>query len=213
MSPLSLPRAAGVLALATPALMWANFLTFAPLRHGYNLLAQPFSQLAAVGTPNALFFDFGFFLLPGALTTAIGLTLLFSLRGSIAWRAGTLLIVFSGVFLFATGVVPMSAHSAFQTGLHSTLSQICFALASFTPLGLFIVSRAHTHLSPPRKLWLVIGLVSFAIEILGFTLLPALHIPYGYFQRSLTLTLTFFFLTTGLWLLRTRFTHQSPSSA
>jgi hypothetical membrane protein len=193
--------------LAAPLLMWTNFFTFATLRHGYNLLTQPFSQLAAVGTPNATLFDFGFFLIPGALTIGIGISLLLTLRGSMAWRAGTLLIVASGVFLFATGVVPMNYHSAAQSGLHSALSQVCFALASFTPLGLFLVSRGHAHLSPPRQLWLITGLASFLIEILGFTLLPALHVPYGYFQRSLTLTLTFFFISTGLWLLRTRFTH------
>jgi hypothetical membrane protein len=204
---LSWLRVSGVLSLAAPILMWSNFLAFAPLRHGYNLLTQPFSQLAAVGTPNAALFDLGFFLIPGALTIGIGVSLLLTLRGSRAWRAGTLLIVASGVFLFATGIFPMDYHSPAESSLHSALSQICFALASFTPLGLFLVSRSHDHLSPPRRAWLCTGLASFAIEILGFTLLPALHVPYGYFQRSLTLTLTFFFVTTGLWLLRTRFSH------
>jgi hypothetical membrane protein len=198
-------RGAGLAALAAPILMWSDFLGMGLSRHGYNLLTRPFSDLATRGTQNATLFDLGFFLIPGLLTIVLGLGMGLSIRGGQAWRAGAAMIVGTGVFLFATGIFQQDPTSFVAGVLHGTMAQICFALASVAPLILFAGSGDHAHLAPPRRLWMAAGVASFAIEGLAIALRPV-HISYpdGLFQRPFTLVLTIWFLSTGVWLLRSR---------
>jgi hypothetical membrane protein len=197
-------RAAGMSALVTPLLMWSDFLSMASLRHGYNLLTRPFSDLATRGTPHADIFTVGFFLLPGLLTIVLGVGLYLAVRGGLAWRAGSVLVVFTGVFMLAVGAFPQDPHSYVAGVLHGTMAQICFGIAAVAPLVLFAGSRDHLHLSPPRRLWLMAGIAALAIEAFGVLVKPLEHYPDGVFQRPFTLVLTFWFVTTGLWLLKGR---------
>ncbi len=197
-------RLAGFAALAAPVLMWSEFLRIGTSRQGYNLLTRPFSDLATRGTPNSSFFDVGFFLLPGILTIVLGIGLYFTIRGGHAWRTGAVLIVAAGVFLFATGVFQQDPRSFVAGVLHGTMAQITFAIASVAPLILFIGSRDHLHVGPPRKVWLAAGIASFAIEGVAIALHPILAYPDGLFQRPFTLVLTAWFVATGVWLLRAR---------
>jgi hypothetical membrane protein len=196
-------RAGGFAALAAPTLMWTEFLTHGISRPGYNLLTRPFSDLATFGTPNAVQFDVGFFLVPGVLTVMVGLGLWFATHeAGPAWRIGSTLIVAAGVFLFATGIFRQEPGSFAANILHGTMSQICFAIASVAPLVLFIGSTTHTHLGPPRRLWLLAGLAAVAIEGLAVALRPVTEYPDGVFQRPFTIVLTVWFVATGVWLLR-----------
>jgi hypothetical membrane protein len=197
-------RAAGFAALVAPVLMWSEFLAMGLSRHGYNLLTRPFSDLATRGTPHATLFDMGFFLVPGLLTVVLGIGLWFTIRGGQAWRAGAVLVVASGLFLLAAGAFPQDPASFVEGVLHGTMAQICFAIASVAPLVLFLGSRDHAHLSPPRRLWLAAGIASFAIEGLAIALHPFLAYPDGFFQRPFTLVLTVWFVATGAWLLKGR---------
>jgi hypothetical membrane protein len=197
-------RAAGIAALAAPILMWSEFLSMGLSRHGYNLLTRPFSDLATRGTQNATIFDLGFFLVPGVLSIILGLGMALSIRGGQAWRAGAALVVGAGVFQFATGIFQQDPTSFVAGALHGTMAQICFALASVAPLVLFLGSRDHAHLSPPRRIWMMAGIASFAIEGIALAIHPLVHYPDGLFQRPFTLVLTIFFVTTGAWLLRAR---------
>lgn len=198
-------RAGGFAALAAPALMWTEFLTHGISRQGYNLLTRPFSDLATFGTPNALQFDIGFFLVPGVLTVIVGLGLWFATQEAApVWRIGSTLIIAAGVFLFATGVFRQEPGSFAANLLHGTMAQTCFAIASIAPLVLFIGSTAHTQLGPPRRLWLLAGLAAVAIEGLGVALRPVAAYPDGLFQRPFTIVLTVWFVSTGVWLLRVR---------
>lgn len=197
-------RAAGLAALTAPMVMWTLFLTMGLSRSGYNLLTRPFSDLATRGTPNAVAFDLGFFLVPGVLTVVLGVGLWVAVRGGKAWRAGALLVVGAGIFLIATGLFPQDPASDTERMLHGTMSQICFALASVSPLALFAGSRSHIRSSATRQLWLAAGIASFAIEALALALRPVLHYPDGLFQRPFTLALTVWFVTTGAWLLSGR---------
>ena len=197
-------RAAGLAALSAPVLMWSLFLTMGLSRSGYNLLTRPFSDLATRGTPHSLAFDLGFFLVPGVLTVVLGVGLWVAIRGGKAWRAGALLVVGAGLFLIATGLFPQDPTSATERMLHGTMSQICFALASVSPLALFAGSRSHIRSSATRQLWLAAGIASFAIEAMAIALRPVLHYPDGLFQRPFTLVLTVWFVTTGAWLLSDR---------
>lgn len=196
--------AAGFAALAAPVLMWSEFLTMGLTRHGYNLLTRPFSDLATRGTQNATIFDLGFFLVPGVLAIVLGLGMAFSIRGGQAWRAGAALVVGAGAFQIATGIFQQDPTSFVAGALHGTMAQICFALASVAPLVLFFGSRDHAHLSPPRRIWMTAGIASFAIEAFALAIHPLVHYPDGLFQRPFTLVLTAFFVTTGVWLLRSR---------
>jgi hypothetical protein len=72
------------------------------------------------------------------------------------------------------------------------------------PLVLFFGSRDHVHFAPPRRIWLLGGIASFAIEGLALAMRPVHSYPDGLFQRPFTLVLTVFFVTTGAWLLRGR---------
>jgi len=198
---LSWPRAAGVAALAAPALMWSEFLTMANLRRGYNLLTRPFSDLATRGTPHADLFTAGFFLVPGVLTVLLGLGLWFAWRGHPAWRVGAAMVSVAGVFLFATGVFPQVPGSASAAFLHGLMSQTCFAIASAAPLLLFVGSRDHP-VPPPRRLWLAAGVTALALEAAAWAARPLVHYPDGLFQRPFTFVLTAWFLATGAWLLR-----------
>ena len=197
-------RVAGLAALVAPILMWSEFLGMGLSRHGYNLLTRPFSDLATRGTQNATLFDLGFFLIPGILTVVLGLGMGLSIRGGQAWRAGAAMIVGSGVFLFATGIFQQDPTSFVAGILHGTMAQICFALASVAPLVLFAGSADHAHLAPPRRLWMLAGVASFAIEGLAIALRPVMHYPDGFFQRPFTLVLTLWFVSTGIWLVRSR---------
>lgn len=173
-------------------------------RHGYNLLTRPFSDLATRGTQNATVFDLGFFLVPGVLGIILGLGMAFSIRGGQAWRAGAALVVGAGAFQFAAGIFQQDPTSFVAAALHGTMAQICFGLASVAPLVLFFGSRDHAHLSPPRRIWMMAGIASFAIEGFALAIRPLVHYPDGLFQRPFTLVLTIFFVTTGIWLLRSR---------
>jgi hypothetical protein len=196
-------RAGGLAALAAPTLMWTEFLGNGITRHGYNLLTRPFSDLATLGTPNAAEFDVGFFLVPGLLTVVVGFGLWFATQeGRLAWRIGSVLIVAAGVFLFATGLFRQVPGSFVASLLHGTMSQTCFAIASVAPLVLFLGSTAHTHLGPPRRLWLMAGLAAVAIEGVAVALRPVTTYPDGLFQRPFTIVLTVWFVATGVWLLR-----------
>ena len=200
--PLDWRRAAGLAALAAPLLMWSEFLTMGISRPGYNLLTRPFSDLATRGTPNADLFALGFFFVPGLLTIVLGVGLWFAIRGGQAWRAGALLVVFTGVFMVAVGSFPQDPTSFVAGLLHGTMAQTCFAIASVAPLVLVAGSASHTHLAPPRRLWLAAGIAAIAIEILAIALRPVMSYPDGLFQRPFTLVLTIWFITTGAWLLR-----------
>jgi hypothetical membrane protein len=203
--PLTWRRAAGLAAIAAPILMWSEFLGVGLSRHGYNLLTRPFSDLATRGTQNATLFDLGFFLVPGVLTVILGLGMALSIRGGKTWRTGATLVVATGVFLIATGIFQQDPRSAFvEQVLHGTMAQICFALASVAPLVLFFGSGNHGHLSPPRRLWMMAGIASFAIEGIAIALRPVIAYPDGVFQRPFTLVLTLFFVATGAWLLTGR---------
>jgi hypothetical membrane protein len=195
-------RAAGWAALAAPVMMWAEFLTMGTLRHGYNLVTRPFSDLATRGSSNATAFDLGFFLIPGLLTIVLGIGLYFSIRAGHAWRIGAALIVAAGVFLFATGVFQQDPGSLIAGILHGTMAQICFGIASVAPLVLFAGSGNHGHVGPPRRVWLAAGIAAFVIEGVGIALHPILHYPDGLFQRPFTVVLTIWFVATGFWLLR-----------
>jgi hypothetical membrane protein len=201
-------RAGGFAALAAPALMWSEFLTFGTSRSGYNLLTRPFSDLATRGTPNSTAFDLGFFIVPGVLTVVVGLGLWFASREGHAWRVGSLLIMAAGVFLFATGVFQQDPRSYVAGLLHGTMSQTCFAIASVAPLVLFVGSTRHTHLGAPRRLWLLAGLAAIAIEGVGIAVRPVTTYPDGLFQRPFSLVLTVWFVATGIWLLRARLPNQ-----
>jgi hypothetical membrane protein len=201
-------RAGGFAALAAPALMWSEFLTFGTSRSGYNLLTRPFSDLATRGTPNSTAFDLGFFIVPGVLTVVVGLGLWFASREGHAWRVGSLLIMAAGVFLFATGVFQQDPRSYVAGLLHGTMSQTCFAIASVAPLVLFVGSTRHTHLGAPRRLWLLAGLAAIAIEGVGVAIRPLAAYPDGLFQRPFSLVLTVWFVATGIWLLRARQANQ-----
>lgn len=202
--PLDWRRAAGLSAFVTPLLMWSDFLSMATLRHGYNLLTRPFSDLATRGTPHADIFTLGFFFLPGLLTIVLGVGLYLAVKGGQAWRTGAVLVVFTGIFMLAVGAFPQDPHSYLAGVLHGTMAQICFGLAAVAPLFLFLGSRGHVHFAPPRRLWLVAGASALAIEAFGLFVKPLAHYPDGVFQRPFTLVLTFWFVTTGYWLLRGR---------
>lgn len=197
-------RVAGLAAVAAPVLMWGEFLTVGLTRQGYNLLTRPFSDLATMGTQNSTFFDVGFFLIPGALTILVGVGLLSEAGLGQVWRAGALLVVGSGAFLLLTGVFRQDPSSTYAGYLHGTVSQICFALASFAPIVLFVGSGGLAEAAPPRRIWLGAALAALALELFGVVVRPALHFPYGTFQRPFTLAMTVFFVTTGAWLLRGR---------
>jgi hypothetical membrane protein len=197
-------RAAGLSALVTPLLMWSDFLSMASIRHGYNLLTRPFSDLATRGTPHADIFALGFFFLPGLLTIVLGVGLYLGIRGGQMWRAGAVLVVFTGIFMMAVGAFPQDPHSYVAGILHGTMAQICFGMAAVAPLLLFAGSRNHLHISPPRLLWLMAGIGALAIEAFGLFVKPLMHYPDGVFQRPFTLVLTIWFITTGAWLLRGR---------
>jgi len=173
-------------------------------RSGYNLLTRPFSDLATTGTANAALFSAGFFFVPGLLTVVLGIGLFMTVRGTWLWRLGAAMVVIAGVFLLGTGAFPQDPHSPMAGVLHGTVSQVCFAIASMAPLVLFSGSRSGTHGPLPRRLWLGLGIAALAIEGFGLLVRPAMHIPYGLFQRPFTLVLTAFFVTTGFWLLRDR---------
>lgn len=202
--------AAGLAALAAPILMWTEFLTMGLTRHGYNLLTRPFSDLATRGSQNATVFDLGFFLVPGVLAIVLGLGMLLSFRGGRAWRIGAALVIGAGIFQIATGIFQQDPTSVTAGVLHGTMAQICFGLASVAPLVLFAGSKDHAHLSPPRRIWMAAGIASFAIEAFAIAIHPLVHYPDGLFQRPFTLVLTVFFVTTGVWLLRTHRLELQP---
>lgn len=197
-------RIAGVSALIAPALMWADFLAMGLTRPGYNMLTRAFSDLATRGTQNSTPFDIGFFLVPGILTVVIGIGL-YKLEGlGQVWKMGSLLVAGAGAFLVLTGVFQQDPSSVSAGILHGTMSQVCFALASVAPVMLFAGSAEMAGAAPPRRLWLGAAVAAVALELFGILVRPALHFPYGFFQRPFTLALTVFFVTTGAWLLRGR---------
>ena len=185
--------------------MWTEFVTHGFSRAGYNVLSRPFSDLATIGTPNAVQFDVGFFLVPGILTVIVGVGLWFATHeAGPLWRIGSTMIIAAGVFLFATGIFRQVPGSQLANLLHGTMAQTCFAIASVAPLVLFVGSTTRTHLGAPRRLWLLAGLAAIAIEGVGVAMRPLTAYPDGFFQRPFTIVLTVWFIATGVWLLRVR---------
>lgn len=184
--------------------MWSGFFAAATSRQGYGLLTRPFSDLATRGTPNASLFDLGFFIIPGLLTVLVGIGLWLAGNPGPVWRAGAVLIVAAGLFLFATGAFQQDPSSPAATILHRTVSQICFAIASIAPVVLFTGSLRDARLDPPRRVWLMTGVAAAVMECVAVALRPVLNYPDGLFQRPFAVALTVWFVATGAWLLRVR---------
>jgi hypothetical membrane protein len=201
-NPAHWPRLAGFAALSAPVLMWSEFLTMGTLRHGYNLVTGAASDLATRGTPNAAIFSAGFFFVPGILTVLVGAGLWFAHRNSRAWRVGAVLVGMAGVFLVLTGVFPQDPHSPLSGFLHGLVSQTCFVIATASMVTLAVGAPRQAPLSPPRRLWLGVAAAVVLIEAFNLVLRAPLGLPNGLFQRPFTLTLTAWFVVTGIWLLR-----------
>lgn len=202
LNPADWPRLAGFAALSAPVLMWSEFLTMGTLRHGYNLVTGAASDLATRGTPNAAAFSAGFFFLPGLLTVLVGTGLWFAHRDSRVWRLGALLAGLAGVFLMLTGVFPQDPHSPLSGFLHGVVSQTCFLIATASMVALALGAPRQAPTGPPRRLWLGVAAAVVLIEAFNVLLRAPLGLPYGLFQRPFTLTLTAWFIVTGIWLLR-----------
>jgi len=112
--PLDWRRTAGWAAVVAPLLMWSEFLSMGTLRHGYNLLTRPYSDLGTRGTPHADIFALGFFFLPGLLTIVVGVGLWFAIKTSRAWSSGALLVVATGAFQVAVGIFPQDPGSVVE---------------------------------------------------------------------------------------------------
>lgn len=184
--------------------MWADFLSMGSLRHGYNLITGAASDLATRGTPNAGLFTVGFFYLPGLLTLVVAAGLWFAHRESRVWRGGAILVGLAGVLLTLTGVFPQDPHSPLSGLLHGVVSQACFAIAAASMVALALGAPRGALVRPPTRLWIGIAAAAVLIEAFNVLLRAPLGIPYGLFQRPFTLTLTAWFLGTGVWLLRAR---------
>lgn len=197
------PRVAGFAALAAPALMWSEFLTMGALRQGYNLVTSAASDLATRGTPNAAIFSLGFFFLPGLLTVVVGAGLWFTHRESRAWRLGAVLVAVAGLFLMLTGAFPQDPHSHLAGVMHGVMSQTCFAAVTASMVALAAGAPRRARVSPPRRLWLAVAAAVILIEGFNVFLRQPLGVPNGLFQRPFTITLSAWFVVTGLWLLRT----------
>jgi hypothetical membrane protein len=196
------PRLAGFAALAAPALMWSEFLAMGSLRHGYNLVTGAASDLATRGTPNAALFSAGFFFLPGLLTVLIGAGLWFAHVESRTWRVGAVLVGIAGVFLVLTGAFPQDPASPLAGQLHGLVSQTCFVIATASMVALAVGAPRQARVSPPRRLWLAVAVAVVLVEAFNILLRAPLGLPNGLFQRPFTISLTAWFVVTGVWLLR-----------
>src|SRR5579864_7734844 len=101
----------GAAGMATPIVMWTAFLVAAFLRPGYDLIRDPSSELGQLGSPGAAIFNVAFFLVPGVLTLCLGAALATFPGGRWARLAGSLMISFSGLSMFASGLIPMAPNS------------------------------------------------------------------------------------------------------
>ena len=193
---------AGFAALAAPVLMWSEFLTMGALRHGYNLVTGAASDLAARGTSNAAVFSAGFFCLPGLLTVLVAGGLWVAHRESRMWRLGAVMVGVAGIFLVLTGAFPLDPHSQAADFLHGLVSQTCFVIVTGSMVALWAGAPRETRVSPPRRIWLAVAAAVVVIEAFNVLLRAPLALPNGLFQRPFTITLTAWFVATGIWLLR-----------
>jgi len=193
--------------------MWSEFLTMGTLRHGYNLVTGAASDLATRGTPDAAVFSAGFFFVPGLLTVLVGAGLWFAHRDSRVWSLGAALVGIAGVFLVLTGVFPQDPHSPFSGFMHGLVSQTCFAIATGSMVALALGAPDRPRASPPRRLWLSVAAAVVLIEAFNVLLRAPLGLPQGLFQRPFTLTLTAWFVVTGVWLLRAHQRQALPVAA
>jgi hypothetical membrane protein len=193
---------AGFAALAAPALMWSEFLTMGTLRRGYNLITGPASDLATRGTPNAAIFSAGFFFIPGLLTMLVGAGLWLAHGEGRTWRLGAVLVGFAGGFLVLTGAFPQDPGSQVAGLLHGIMSQTCFAIVTASMVALTAGAPRGARMGPPRRVWLAVAAAVVLIEAFNVLLREPLGVPNGFFQRPFTLTLTAWFVVTGVWLLR-----------
>ena len=193
---------AGFAALAAPVLMWTEFLAMGSRRHGYNLVTGAASDLATRGTPNAALFSAGFFFLPGLLTVLVGAGLWYAHTESRTWRAGAVLVGIAGVFLILTGAFPQDPASPLAGLLHGLASQTCFVIATASMVALAVGAPRRARMSPPRRLWLAVALAVVLVEAFNILLRVPLGLPNGLFQRPFTISLTVWFIVTGIWLVR-----------
>ena len=194
-------RLAGVLAVAVPAVMWAEFLGMGLSRPGYDMLTDQASQLGAWGTPNAGLFTVGFFYAGGLLTALLGIGLqLCGIRGWL-WRGGAAMITVAGLLLVLGGYFPTAGESPQATQAHIWLTQTCFVLASVAPFLLLAGARQRLPLWV-RRIWLSSSIGALVIECIAVMLRSQIHFPEGLFQRPFLAALTIWFVATGTWLLR-----------
>ena len=204
-------RIGGGAALAAPALMWGDFLTMGTLRHGYNLLLGAASNLATRGTPNSDLYTVGFFFIPGLLTLVVAAGLWSAVKESRTWRLGVGLVVVAALFLILTGYFRQDPSSPGENSLHGLVSQICFGGATLAMVALALGAPSGRRPLPPRRLWLGVAAAVMLIEGFNLFLRGPLGISYGLFQRPFTLTLSVWFVITGIWLLREREPGSQPA--
>jgi hypothetical membrane protein len=203
----SLSRRIGVVggfaAVVAPVLMWLEFIGAGTSTPGYNLLTRAASDLGERGAATAAAYVPGFFYVPGALAVLVGLGLLATWKGGIAWRVGALLVVTEGVFLMLAGAFAEDPHSIAATSVHQGLAGVCFVAGALAPLALVFARPKTSGPRPPIRLWLLTGGALVAIYLSAILLsVVGVHFPQGLLQRPFTVVLTGWYLVTGIWMLR-----------
>lgn len=192
-------RIAALAALATPLLMWIEFLAVGLSTPGYDLLTRAASDLGATGARAASIFDAGFFVLPGLLTMLFAAGLMAAPPRSAWWRLGALLVFAEGALLVLAGVNSENPASSTLTARHQLLASLCFAAAAVAPIALLTGMRGAARRSWSAAL-IASSLAILLIEVAGITLSLFTAYPDGLFQRPFGVALTVWFLAGAAWL-------------
>lgn len=176
----------GILGIAAWLLFWSATIVFAALRPSYSHIVNTVSELGAIGTPYATWWNLFGFIVPGILVAISGVAIAraAATEASPSRAVASVCLALSGLAVAGQGLVPaaMSNGVADVTSL-STMGHFISSLVS----GIAWAVGALTLVGPMKRnpRWKRLHVVSVALVVLGLMAALTLRgaLPDGLAQR------------------------------
>ena len=177
-------KIAGICGIAAGVICWSAMIVFAALRPSYSHSINAVSELGAIGTENALWWNIIGFITPGFLLAVAGAGIAAAVTGKGRRSVSLWLLVISGLGFAGTGFSPAELENgaALLTSPFTKGHFIASLIHGFAWLLAAIILIRPMKRSPGWKNYYIINIVLALLVVLSSTVLRG-HISDALVQR------------------------------